>query len=29
MKLLIVDDEPLVRIGIKSNYDWKKPALKL
>ncbi|UYZ21781.1 response regulator [Mesobacillus jeotgali] len=23
MKILIVDDEPLVRVGIKSSYDWE------
>ncbi len=23
MRILIVDDEPLVRVGLKSSYDWE------
>mgnify|MGYP003376760163 FL=1 len=29
MKLLIVDDEPLVSVGIQSMVDWKKLNLEL
>ncbi|WP_027091592.1 response regulator [Cohnella thermotolerans] len=29
MKILIADDEPLVRIGIKSSYDWKQAGMEI
>lgn len=29
MRLLIVDDEPLVRIGIKSAIDWDKQGVDI
>jgi two-component system response regulator YesN len=29
MKILIADDEPLVRIGIKSSYGWKEAGMEI
>lgn len=29
MKLIIVDDEPLVRIGIKSAFDWEASGMQI
>ncbi|WP_268747775.1 response regulator [Cohnella kolymensis] len=29
MRILVADDEPLVRIGIKSSYGWKDAGMEI